>query len=68
MTTKTLKHRWNKAINGQPITIEIHISEVKGVVSYWIEINGCQETSKIKGIPNIKGFDSQGQPIKKEVQ
>lgn len=68
MENKILKHRWNKAINGQSVTIEMRIStDSQGEIGYYLIVNGCQETNRIVGIPNIKGFDENGQP-KSEVQ
>ena len=66
---KTLKHRFNNAVNGQSVTIEIVISyNANGEVGYILYMNGCQETNKTMGIPNIEGFDENGQPIKNEAR
>jgi hypothetical protein len=64
MENKILKHRFNKAVNGQSVTIEMQIRECGGKISYVLYVNGCQETATIMGIPNIKGFDEKGQPTK----
>ena len=36
----------------EPINMQIHIDQEKE--TYWIEINGCQETAIMEGIPNWK--------------
>ena len=45
---KTLKYTWWKKTI-KPVEVKLHIDEDKE--EYWIEVNGCQETKKLK-VPN----------------
>ena len=45
----TLKYTWRKRTK-YPIEVKLHIDEEKD--TYWIEVNGCQETSEVS-VPNV---------------
>lgn len=48
-TYKTIKHTWKNL--PFPMEVKLHLDLV--AKTYWIEVNGCQETMK-QGIPNAE--------------
>jgi hypothetical protein len=56
-----LKHTWNKAM---PYPIEVVLNIDKKENTYWIEVNGCQETSSMT-IPNTGIEEERTKEVKK---